>query len=64
MNHYNRFKTQIEKRKEEGGLTEEYIAETTERLDYYLKKKKITKAQYDELIALMSQNTKNEEKVL
>ena len=53
MNYYSRYMKQIETRISEGGLTEEYIEETTERLKYYLSKKKITQAQYDELIAMM-----------
>lgn len=56
MNYYNRYKTQIEKRKEEGTLTEEYITETTERLDYYLSKKKITQEEYNYLIAILNDN--------
>lgn len=64
MNYYNRYKKQIETRIAEGSLTEEYIAETTERLEYYLGKKKITQAQYDELIAILYVNDKKQEKVL
>lgn len=56
MNYYNRYKKQIETRIAEGSLTEEYIAETTERLDYYLGKKKLTQEEYNYLIALLNQN--------
>ena len=56
MNYYNRYKKQIETRIAEGSLTEEYIAETTERLDYYLGKKKLSQEEYNYLIALLNQN--------
>ena len=56
MNYYERYKKQINERIATGELTSDYIEETTERLNYYLKKKKITKAQYDELIAMMNNN--------
>ena len=57
MNYYTRYKKQIEERIASGNLTSEYIEETTERLDYYLGKKKITQLQYDELITLMNENS-------
>ena len=56
MNYYSRYKKQIEARIAEGTLTEEYIEETTERLDYYLGKKKLTQEEYNYLIALLNQN--------
>lgn len=56
MNYYTRYKKQIETRISEGGLTSDYIEETTERLNYYLSKKKITQAQYDELIEMLNVN--------
>lgn len=56
MNYYIRYKKQIETRISEGGLTSDYIEETTERLNYYLSKKKITQAQYDELIEMLNVN--------
>ena len=56
MNIYERYKKQIEERIEEGKLTPEYISETTERLDFYLSKNKITEEQYNELIELMHPN--------
>lgn len=56
MNYYERYKKQILERTEREQLTNEYIEETTERLDYYLSKRKITQAQYDELITLLNAN--------
>lgn len=56
MNYYERYKKQILERTEKEQLTTEYIKETTERLDYYLSKRKITQEQYDELITLMNPN--------
>lgn len=56
MNYYGRYKKQILERTEKEQLTTEYIEETTERLDYYLSKRKITQEQYDELITLMNPN--------
>lgn len=57
MNYYNRYKKQIETKIADGLLTEEYIEETTERLDYYFNvKKKLTREEYNYLIALLNQN--------
>lgn len=56
MNYYERYAKLINNKKESGGLPQEFIKQTTERLNYYKTKKKITKAEYDELIALMNPN--------
>ena len=56
MGIYDRYKRQIQDRIEEGLLTDEYITETTKRLDVYLSKKKLTQKEYDELIELMHPN--------
>ncbi len=56
MNYYERYKKLILDKTESKELTEEFITQTTTRLDYYLSKKKITQAQHDELITLMNPN--------
>lgn len=56
MNYYERYRKLINDKTASGELTEAFIEQTTERLDYYLRKKKITQEQYDELIALMNPN--------
>lgn len=56
MNYHERYKKLILDKIASGELTQEFIAQTTTRLDYYLSKKKITQAQYDELITLMNPN--------
>ena len=54
--YFERYKKLILDKTANGGLTEDFITQTTERLDYYLSKKKITQEQYDELITLMNPN--------
>lgn len=56
MNYYERYKKLINDKTASGELTEAFVEQTTERLDYYLRKKKITQEQYNELIALMNPN--------
>ena len=56
MNYYERYKKLILDKTESGELITEFVEQTTERLDYYLSKKKITQAQYDELVTLMNPN--------
>ena len=56
MGIYDRYKRQIQDRIEEGLLTDEYVTETTKRLDVYLSKKKLTQKEYNELIELMNSN--------
>ena len=56
MNYYERYKKLILDKTDNNELTEAFIEQTTERLDYYLRKKKITQEQYDELITLMNPN--------
>ncbi len=56
MNYYERYKKLISDKTTSGGLTEAFVEQTTERLDYYLRKRKITQEQYDELITLMNPN--------
>lgn len=56
MNYYERYKKLILDKTASGELTEAFIEQTTERLNYYLKKKKLTQEQYDELITLMNPN--------
>lgn len=56
MNYYERYKKLILDKTDNNELTEAFIEQTTERLDYYLRKRKITQEQYDELIALMNPN--------
>lgn len=56
MNYYERYRKLINDKTASGELTEAFIEQTTERLDYYLRKKKITQEQYDELITLMNPN--------
>lgn len=53
MDYYERYKVLILDKIAKGELTKEFIKQTTERIKFYKDKKKITKAQYDELIALM-----------
>ncbi len=56
MNYYERYKKLILDKTASGDLTTEFVEQTTERLDYYLGKRKLTQAQYDELITLMNPN--------
>lgn len=56
MTIYEKYKKLIEEKIERGSLTEEFVTKITTQLDYYKTKKKITKAQYDELIAMMNVN--------
>lgn len=56
MNYYERYKKLIIDKIESGELTEVFIEQTTERLGYYLRKKKITQEQHDELMTLMNPN--------
>ena len=56
MNYYERYRKLILDKTASGELTEVFVEQTTERLDYYLRKRKITQEQYDELIALMNPN--------
>ena len=56
MNYYERYKKLILDKTERGELTSEFIEQTTERLNYYLKKKKATQEEYDELITLLNAN--------
>lgn len=56
MTIYEKYKKLIEEKIEREQLTEAFIEKTTTQLDYYLGKKKITKKEYDELIALMNPN--------
>lgn len=56
MNYYERYKKLILDKIANDELTEEFIEQTTERLDYYLRKKKLTQAQYNELITLLNPN--------
>ena len=56
MNYYERYKKLILDKIVNEELTQDFIAQTTERLDYYLRKKKLTQEQYDELITLMNPN--------
>ena len=53
---YNTYKKLIEMAIERGELTPEFVEEKTKQLDYYLKKGKLTKKEYDELITLMNLN--------
>ena len=56
MNYYERYKKLIIDKIESGELTEVFIEQTTERLGYYLRKKKITQEQHDALMTLMNPN--------
>lgn len=58
MNIYERYKKLIEDKKASGDLTPEFISDTTDKLDFYLGRRKITQDQYDELITLMNENKK------
>ena len=53
---YNTYKKLIEMAIERGELTPQFIEEKTKQLDYYLKKGKLTKKEYDDLITLMNPN--------
>lgn len=53
---YERYIKLINDKIEEGQLTPKFIEETTYRLGEFLKKGKITKKEYDELIKLMHPN--------
>lgn len=53
---YNTYKKLIEMAIERGELTPEFVEEKIKQLDYYLKKGKLTKKEYDELITLMNKN--------
>lgn len=56
MNYYERYKKLILDKTDNNELTEAFVEQTTERLNYYLKKKKLAQDQYDELITLMNPN--------
>ena len=56
MTIYEKYKKLIEEKIEREQLTKSFITKTTTQLDYYLGKKKITKKEYDELIALLNPN--------
>lgn len=56
MSIYEKYKKLIELKIEREELAEEFVEKTTTQLDYYLKKKKLTQTQYDELITLMNTN--------
>ena len=56
MNYYERYRKLINDKTASGELTEAFVEQTTERLNYYFKKKKITQEQYDELITLLNPN--------
>ena len=53
---YEKYKKLITEKAEREQLTEAFIEKTTTQLDYYLSKKKLTQAQYDELITLLNAN--------
>ena len=56
MSIYKTYKKLITLKIERESITEEFITKTTTQLDYYLKKKKLTKTEYDELITLLNNN--------
>ena len=56
MTIYEKYKKLIQEKIEREQLTEAFIEKTTTQLDYYLGKKKITKKEYNELIAMMNVN--------
>lgn len=56
MSRYEKYKKLITEKSEREELTNEFITKTTIQLDYYLKKKKLTQEEYDELITMMNIN--------
>lgn len=56
MSIYEKYKKLILEKNERGDLTETFVEKTATQLDYYLKKKKLTQEEYNELIALMNPN--------
>lgn len=56
MNYYERYKKLILDKTEKGELTEEFIEQTTERLEYYKSKKKLSEEEFNYLIALLNVN--------
>ena len=60
MNIYERYKKLINDKIAAGELTQEFIEQTTKRLQVYKKKGTITKEEYEELINLMNVNYSQE----
>lgn len=60
MNYYERYKKSIQNRIAKDELTQEFVTQTTERLNYYLRKKAITQDEYNELMAMMNPNIAEE----
>ncbi len=60
MSIYEKYLKLITEKSEREELTNEFITKTTIQLDYYLKKKKLTQEEYDELIRLMNPNVEKE----
>lgn len=56
MSIYEKYKKLITEKIERGQLTSEFITKTTNQLNYYLNKHKITQEEYDELITLLNVN--------
>ena len=60
MSIYEKYKKLIIEKTERGELIEAFVEKTTTQLNYYLKKKKLTQEEYDELIRLMNPNVEEE----
>ncbi len=60
MSIYEKYMKLITEKSERNELTEAFVEKTTIQLNYYLKKKKLTQAEYDELIRLMNPNVEEE----
>ncbi|MBR1454010.1 MAG: hypothetical protein IJ593_05145 [Lachnospiraceae bacterium] len=58
MNYYERYKKLILDKIEKKEITEDFVEQTTLRLNYYLARRKITQDEYNELIKLLNANEK------
>lgn len=56
MSIFERYKKLIEDHKEQGTMTDEFISQTKERLEFYLNKGKISENEYKELIEMLKAN--------
>ena len=56
MNYFERYRKLILDKTEKGELTEEFVTQTTSRIEFYYQKGKLTEEQHNELITLLNPN--------